>query len=262
MTAAGSALRLRDSVTGELRAERVVSPKAVTALATMNDGRQVIVGDQSGGVTLIETDALTTAVPRQQLAGPVAAVAPRTETTAVAVLEDGSVLTVDFVKGSAQVSGTIGMRPSAVAVTVDGARLAIGGPIGEIGMWDLESERMGRGAGRRRTGNTSPGVVFSRDGRTLVSTSFDGGVGCGTEPPGSRSPASTSAPISHLLSAPSRRTVPPPWSRPEMARCTGSTPGSIGGPPFACAVAGRNLSAEEWQSVFGDRPYRQTCPTS
>jgi predicted ATP-grasp superfamily ATP-dependent carboligase len=29
----------------------------------------------------------------------------------------------------------------------------------------------------------------------------------------------------------------------------------------ACAVAGRNLTADEWRDAFGDRPYRETCPT-
>jgi hypothetical protein len=29
----------------------------------------------------------------------------------------------------------------------------------------------------------------------------------------------------------------------------------------ACAVAGRNLTTDEWSFAFGDRPYRRTCPT-
>jgi hypothetical protein len=29
----------------------------------------------------------------------------------------------------------------------------------------------------------------------------------------------------------------------------------------ACAVAGRNLTPEEWRDAFGDRPYRETCPS-
>ena len=28
----------------------------------------------------------------------------------------------------------------------------------------------------------------------------------------------------------------------------------------ACQVARRNLSDEEWRSVFGSEPYRETCP--
>jgi WD40 repeat protein len=28
----------------------------------------------------------------------------------------------------------------------------------------------------------------------------------------------------------------------------------------ACAMAGRNLTAEEWSQAFGDRPYEKTCP--
>ena len=31
---------------------------------------------------------------------------------------------------------------------------------------------------------------------------------------------------------------------------------------FACTVAGRNLTTGEWRDAFGDRPYRDTCPTS
>jgi hypothetical protein len=29
---------------------------------------------------------------------------------------------------------------------------------------------------------------------------------------------------------------------------------------FACAVAGRDLTTQEWTDVFGDRPYHATCP--
>ncbi len=29
----------------------------------------------------------------------------------------------------------------------------------------------------------------------------------------------------------------------------------------ACAIAGRNLTEVEWSDAFGDRPYRETCPT-
>jgi WD40 repeat protein len=31
---------------------------------------------------------------------------------------------------------------------------------------------------------------------------------------------------------------------------------------FACTVAGRNLSTDEWSDAFGNRPYRETCSTS
>ena len=30
---------------------------------------------------------------------------------------------------------------------------------------------------------------------------------------------------------------------------------------FACAVAGRNLTKDEWGQAFGTRPYHETCPT-
>ena len=30
----------------------------------------------------------------------------------------------------------------------------------------------------------------------------------------------------------------------------------------ACRVAGRNLTETEWRDAFGDRPYRETCPTT
>ena len=28
---------------------------------------------------------------------------------------------------------------------------------------------------------------------------------------------------------------------------------------FACRLAGRNLTRDEWASAFGDQPYRKTC---
>ena len=30
---------------------------------------------------------------------------------------------------------------------------------------------------------------------------------------------------------------------------------------FACAAAGRDLTTDEWQDAFDDRPYRETCPS-
>jgi hypothetical protein len=29
---------------------------------------------------------------------------------------------------------------------------------------------------------------------------------------------------------------------------------------YACAMAGRNLTAGEWSQAFGSRPYEITCP--
>jgi WD40 repeat protein len=29
---------------------------------------------------------------------------------------------------------------------------------------------------------------------------------------------------------------------------------------YACAMAGRNLTADEWRHAFGNRPYEKTCP--
>jgi hypothetical protein len=29
---------------------------------------------------------------------------------------------------------------------------------------------------------------------------------------------------------------------------------------FACAIAGRNLTSDEWRDAFDDRPYRESCP--
>ena len=31
---------------------------------------------------------------------------------------------------------------------------------------------------------------------------------------------------------------------------------------FACRLAGRNLTTDEWSDAFGDRPYRETCPAT
>ncbi len=31
---------------------------------------------------------------------------------------------------------------------------------------------------------------------------------------------------------------------------------------FACQVAGRNLTKDEWRDAFGSRPYRETCPVA
>ena len=104
------------------------------------------------------------------------------------------------------------------------------------------------------------GTSFSADGQTVVTTSFDGGVRfwdgtngtpvAGVELGQDQSPAvATLLPDGHdALVATRDGAVYQLDTR--FDRWTA----------FACTLAARNLSTAEWRAVFGDQPYRETCP--
>ena len=50
--------------------------------------------------------------------------------------------------------------------------------------------------------------------------------------------------------------IAPLWA----ARSTSGTPGPDRAIEFACRVAGRDFTEDEWADHFGDRPYQHVCP--
>ncbi len=140
VTAADRVLRLWDRKDNQLVKVGMGSPSRVTALAATPDGGFVVVGDRAGGVRRMATSDLAAAGPRVVLDHPVTAVAPGPGDTAVALLDDKTYAVVNLADGSVLQRGSLGIKPSAAAVSPDGGRLLVGGSSGEVGLFDLGAQ--------------------------------------------------------------------------------------------------------------------------
>jgi WD40 repeat protein len=164
--------------------------------------------------------------------------------------------------GPVTVAGhTGGVR--SVGFSPDSRTLVTGGADGIVRLWGLG----GAGAPTPRAalrGHDGPvtALAFSPDGATLASASGDGSVrlwrpGVPDAPPVAI-PGMAAAPTALRFTADGRALV------------TGDGGGLVRVWPLdpallrdaACAVAGRNLSLDEWQDVFPGAPYGLTCPAA
>lgn len=158
-----------------------------------------------------------------------------------------------------------------VAWAPDGRRLATGAANGAVQLWDAETLVPSAPAGRQ-----SPypvrGLAFSPDGRLLASTTelatsrlwdVASGAPVGGDLVGGEVPVTVAA-IPH----PNRPEVPfvPAFSRDGNRLYMGSDEPMVwsldpaGWRTAACAVAGRQLTAEEWAEFLPGGPTRSTCP--
>ncbi len=257
VTVAGPVLKVWDRASGTLVDKRIAGTDVITAIAAAPDGKSIVIGERSGAVHRVDTATL--APDRTvHLDHPVVAVVGRDADSAFALLEDGTSAEIDFAASAVVAGRALGFEPSAAALSPDGARLAVGGSAGEVGLLSLDSGDWLAAPGKvHRMFVTA--VSFSPDGRTLVTSSFDGGVWFwngidGTSITGlhvgqDESPVvATIAPDQHIaVVATTDGAVHRVDSR--FDRWTA----------HLCAVAGRDLTAEEWQQNFAARDYHATC---
>jgi WD40 repeat protein len=141
----------------------------------------------------------------------------------------------------------------------DGTRAAIAGWTGEVAVLDLKSGELVRQPVRGHEDVTNL-VAFSPDGSRIVSAGWDGTVSLWDSATGvllesvtspARIPASAEfLPDGRIVLIASYDEGIYLWdTRFERAI------------HFACQLAGRNLTEAEWRENFGDRPYRETCPS-
>ena len=258
-TVAGSVLRVRERTNDDVSVQRTVSSSVVTAVAATPDGDFVVAGDRAGEVRRLDVDTLASAGQSVQLGRPVSALATAGKGIAVALLDDKTYAVVDLLEGTVLGRRELSLEGTAVAVSPDGGRIAVGGSGGEVGLIDMDSlewTATPRVVHRQHVSS----ITFAADGRTFVSSAFDGGVVIWDGDSG-------------VLVA------GVPIGQDQSPAMVGFLPDNVGAlvatrngavyrldvrfdrwTAFACAVAGRNLTIEEWQTTFGDEPYRVTCP--
>jgi WD40 repeat protein len=237
----------------------VVTDSDTTALASTADGTYSVVGDALGVVRRLDGGSLLPAGPPVRLDHPPTALAALPDGHVVAVSDDMTYAVIDLGAGTKVGGGDLGFAALAAAVSPDGSRLAVGGRRGEVGVFDLGTLDW-LGPPRSIDREDVIGVSFAADGATFTTSSSDGTVRLWD--------GHTGDPIAGIR--------PGGGVPPAVAVDTTGGPDAIiatrdgavyrldtrfsSWQDFACAVAGRDLTTQEWTDVFGDRPYHATCP--
>ena len=143
--------------------------------------------------------------------------------------------------------------------SADGRWYAYGGFDGTVGVIDVATGQH-HGSGTPLHHGPVSWVTFSPDGETLASVGFDGRVVLSD--PATATPRASFQPGGANLDV--MITYAEDGHTIVLAYLDGSVVTYDTDPAaweaHACAVAGRNLTEQEWRDAFGDRAYHRTCP--
>ena len=167
---------------------------------------------------------------------------------------------IDVSTGDVLSEGDVDLQPYAYGVSPDGSTVAVAGDTGEIVTIDVST-------GDEQRGSISLGAPvlwlnYSDDGELLVSGADDGGVSLwdattldllGTVfPPHHGEPVPAGAQFigdTHDVAIASHDGKVYRWET-DLERAI----------DFACQMAGRNLTDEEWEQFLPAQPYQAVCP--
>jgi DNA-binding SARP family transcriptional activator/WD40 repeat protein len=259
-TGADGVVRAWDTRTGALLAERRLADDIIAGVVYINGDTQLLVSELSGDVYVVDAETLEPTGPGvqsgEELRLPFARPA---EPSGVVMTASGRVLLINLAAGRVVEDLDPGFTGWWAASSPDGDRLAVVGTAGEVRLYDVAERRWTGPAVQAHRGEQTF-VDFSPDGTTFLTTGFDGRLGLWDgatgEPVASFVPGEEDVPIRATYVGDSQTVF--------AAAADGTTYTWDIDPAhwidFACATAGRNLTADEWQQTFGDRSYRETCP--
>ena len=255
-------VRVWEWATGELVAERLVAPGHIAALDYTPDGKRLMVGERANAMYLIDAETLQPVTERVQLDQRVVFgfVAPDAR-RAIAMSASEFVL-VDLVEGEVLHRGEVGFVPGNGDFSPDGSRYAVaGGLAGELRVLDVDT---GEWVGPPRVAHSALtwSVTYAADGSTFVTAGGDGKV--------ARWDGRTGAPLGTILPALPDVLTDAQYLADGHTLLISSSAGAIlswdtrpqHAIEFACQIAGRNLTPDEWRDALGDRPYHETCPAT
>ena len=252
-------VRVWDWRTAQVIAERRVAAGPITGLAYTGDGQRLVVAERTGTTYAIDAETLD---PRGTPVGLDHAVlklyaSPDNRTAIVLSTDRFSVVDVD--NGRVLSEGDV-VEPMSGAFSPDGRRFALAGSSGDVRLLDVET---GEWAGPPRVGHDGPilSVDYAPDGATFATGGLDNEIVIWD--------ARTGAPLTTAHPGrPADGEMYPTFLADGHTVQIASSGGAVYTMDtrpdqwieFACAIAGRNLTEDEWRDAFDDRPYRETCP--
>jgi WD40 repeat protein len=261
------AIRVWDGHTGDLVAERYVTGSHISSLDYTDDGRRLIVAegvdptDGANAVFTVDAETLQVDGPRIELVGYIRWIRASSDNhTAIALLDQGRFALIDVNAGRVLHEGEVGFIPDPSAFSPDGHRVAVSGIVGELRVLDVDTaEWVGPPRAAHRGGSWQ--VSYAPDGATFATGGWDGTIALWD--------GDTGAPLGRVRPGPHTDAQPQFLSdgHTVLISTHDGTVYTWDTRPetwvdAACAIAGRNLTPDEWSDTFGSRPYRPTCPTT
>jgi WD40 repeat protein len=254
-------LRIWDPATGRQLAVKAFPANAELRAAFRPDGRRVYVLDGSGTLTTLDTATLRPVYDGVAVGGGVNALLPHPRDGSVLVLKlDGSFLRVRPDNGKIVAEAPAGtlasLEDAAGALSPDGSVLATTDAAHRLRLLDVESlDWISPGTGP----DASPAIAYAPDGSQFASVQTDR-IGLWD---GRTGDYQASLPLPALSTYVSVSYLPDS-SGLVIASVDGRTwtASTRTGrwPERACAIAGRNLTEDEWTRFFPSRSYHATCP--
>ncbi|MFD7075598.1 BTAD domain-containing putative transcriptional regulator [Nocardioides sp. NPDC059952] len=242
---------------------REVLEDDIISLAYVDQGRSLLVGGMAGTVVV---DAETLQPRDDPFEFPASTIVPIGDGSSAmvgGVSADGlseQWQVIDVRTGDVRTEGSLDIARYASAASPDGSTVAVAGETGEIVATDVSTgETLQRSTG---PGAAVLGLDYSDDGKLLVSAADDGRVSLwdattldplGTvRPPHEGDPVPADAQFigdSHDVAIASNDGTVHRWET-----------GIDRAVEFACRMAGRDLTEQEWDEFLPEEPYRPVCP--
>ena len=260
---AGGAVTVLDAQTGKVVVRRHVVAPDIYSIAYVEGGDRILVSDSRNQITFFDARTLQSSeVPVNLTSSCCTAASPGKET---AVLFDDSPdgaaqhwRVARTATGDVLAEGDVDLRINHAAYSPDGQRIAATGSKGEVVIIDVPSGGLHLAP---TTGHSAAGrfVRFSGDGSRLVSGAEDGTLSLWDA--GTLELLGTVTTSNGVAVSPSFTDGPDVVTIAAYDGTTYRWDTRIGSTlDFACRMAGRNLTDEEWKQAFGDRPFEKTCP--
>jgi WD40 repeat protein len=260
-------VRVRDWRTGALVVERPVAAEPITSVAYTPDGGRLLVGEGALGVPTSPGAVYSVDAETLERVGPTVAldlgveevVAHPDGRTVIVLLQGAEMAVVDLVEGRVLDTQYLPFAARTGVVSPDGGVVAIVCENGQVVLLDLETRGWIRSP-ESAMGDGVEQVAYAPDGATFVTSGYGDGVGIWVGQAGQ--------PLGLAEHAAQPVTSAVAFLADGHTVLIASDDGAVytfdtrveSWIARACAIAERDLTADEWRVAFGDRPLRETCP--
>ncbi len=263
--AAPSTAVVLDPATGKLIRKRDVIDGRLWSVAYVDENRSLLVGDDEERSLVVDAQTLrpqeeTFDVPAHCCTTPIGdgSTALVYEDTADGISERWRV--IEVATGDVLSEGNLNLRAYVSEASPDGSSVAVIGDSGELVTIDIETGDQRRGSSG--LGAEGRWLHFSDDGERLVSGAAHGGVSLWD---------ATTLDLLGTVYPPHRGEAVPAGAQfigDTYAVAIASYDGRVyrwetdltRALDFACQMAGRNLTEDEWAEFLPTQPYREVCP--